>query len=253
MIHSTNTQRPSANITVNRNRAKNYGSNIYLKSGTHYEIELWNPTQLRVLARIEVDGKSISSAGIVLNPGQRVYLERWIDEPKKFLFSTYEAENSLEGRAATVKNGEIKVYFYDEVVRNFFPSGYYNGIVITNSAGGYYYGGTTTTGLNLTAIGTATTNTANFIYNSTVAGDSPSLEEKSFETGISEKGEKSSQDLNETSGDFNTWYRCFDTWQILPESQKPVEISKIRTYCTECGTRVRNSAWKFCPNCGEKF
>jgi hypothetical protein len=244
MIQNTNTQRPTANITVNRNRAKSYGSSIYLKSGTHYEIELWNPTKLKVLTRIEVDGKPISSSGIVINPGQRVYLERWIDEPKKFLFTTYEAEDSPEGRSATANNGRIKVFFYDEVVRNYFPSGNFYGSIIGNStaAGGYVYT-TNNTGLS-------------YFADSNISEIKTSKDlsfSSSFETGLSEKGESSSQSLNEVSGDFNTWYRCYDEWQILPESQKPVEVSKIRSYCTECGTRVRSSSWKFCPSCGEKF
>jgi rRNA maturation endonuclease Nob1 len=41
--------------------------------------------------------------------------------------------------------------------------------------------------------------------------------------------------------------------QILPESAKPVEVEKIRSYCTECGTRSRSSSWKFCPSCGSKM
>lgn len=107
---------PSAHVTVNRNRLKYYGNTVYLKSGTNFEIELWNPTTSRLLTSIEIDGKPISSTGLVINPGQRVYLERWLDEARKFLFSTYEAENSPEGLAATKSNGNIKISFFNEYV-----------------------------------------------------------------------------------------------------------------------------------------
>lgn len=245
----TSMQRPTANITVNRNRTKTYGSKIYLKSGTHYEIELFNPTKLKVLATIEIDGKSISSAGIILLPGQRVFLERWINEPRKFLFSTYEAEDSLEGKAATAENGKVKVLFYDEIVKNYFPAGtgdiywYYN----TNSPFfGINIGETYTTCSNSPSTFTNAVN-----YSSSI--DFSASETKSFETGISEKGEKSSQKFAESSGDFSFLPSSYKEWQILPDSQEPVEAVKIRSYCPECGTRVRASSWKFCTNCGTKL
>ena len=60
---------PTANIAVNRNRLKSYGEKIYLKSGTHFEIELFNPKTTKVLAMISIDGVAISIAGIVIKPG----------------------------------------------------------------------------------------------------------------------------------------------------------------------------------------
>ena len=75
----------------------------------------------------------------------------------------------------------------------------------------------------------------------------------SIETGRTEKGVASDQSFDETSGDFGTWPMMTISLQILPESAKPVEVEKIRSYCTECGTRVRSSSWKFCPSCGSKM
>ena len=108
------TSQCTANITKNRNRAKIYGDSIYLKDGENFEIELFNPSTVRVLAKITINGKQISSSGIVLKPGERVYLERFIDSNNKFVFDTYDVEKSNEALNAIVDNGLIKVEFFEE-------------------------------------------------------------------------------------------------------------------------------------------
>jgi hypothetical protein len=255
---------PSATVTVNRNRLKTYGNAVYLKSGTNFEIELYNPMSSRVLAVIELDGKNISSSGIVINPGQRVYLERWIEESKKFKFSTYEVENNYETKRAIASNGKVKVSFYEEVNKYISPSWGNPGVIYTtNGTGGqpYYYNDGN---FNLTSSNNVFFSNSVGIQGSLgvrgVAGSagpegvkgSLSLSD-SIETGRAEKGESSNQRLDSTSGDFSTWAMVVNEIQILPESQKPVELEKIRSYCTDCGTRVRASSWKFCPSCGEKL
>lgn len=107
---------PIAHITVNRNRLRLYDSNVYLKNGSTFEIELWNPKTTRVLAKIMINGVNVSSGGIVVNPGQRVYLERFLDVDHKFLFNTYEIENSVEAVEAAQLNGLVKIEFFDEQV-----------------------------------------------------------------------------------------------------------------------------------------
>jgi hypothetical protein len=263
---------PTATITVNRNRLKAYGSAVYMKSGTNFEIELYNPLTSRVLAIIELDGKHISSTGIVVNPGQRVYLERWIDESRKFKFSTYEVENSYESRRAIASNGKVKVTFYEEVNKYAHPTWGNHGVIFTtNGTGGppYYYNNTVTNGgsLNISSSNNMFLSDSSYSANfSGTLGDQGlkgvrgaagpaglSGVPSSLETGRAEKGEISNQHLDSTTGDFNTWALVINEIQILPESQKPVEIEKIRSYCTDCGTRVRSSSWKFCPSCGEKL
>lgn len=107
---------PTAHITVNRNRLRLYDSKVYLKTGSTFEIELWNPKTTRVLAKIMINGVNVSGGGIVVNPGQRVYLERFLDVDRKFQFNTYEIENSVEAVEAAQLNGLVKVDFYDEQV-----------------------------------------------------------------------------------------------------------------------------------------
>lgn len=250
---------PMAHVTVNRNRVKNYDSNVYLKDGTNFEIELWNPTTYKVLANIQIDGKTISSNGIIIKPGQRVYLERWIDNAKKFKFSTYSVEDSQEAKNAISENGRVTVSFYNENLKNFYPSGNnWNGIIYTNNTSPdsqpYYYN--TVIGTPNSSIPFGGTTVNNIFTSSTLTSPiAGSLETRSkeVETGRTEEGEKSSQLFISESGDFNTWATNIVEWKILPETLKPVEVQKIRSYCTDCGTRIRANSWKFCPSCGEKL
>jgi hypothetical protein len=110
---------PTANIAVNKSRLKVYNNagslpTYYLQKGQEFMIELANPTTDVVLAKVILNGKAISQGGLVLKPGQRVFLERYLDVAKKFLFDTYEVSGSEEMKAAIVDNGDIKVEFYRE-------------------------------------------------------------------------------------------------------------------------------------------
>lgn len=256
---------PTANIAVNRNRVKHYdGNKVYLKDGTHFEIELYNPKTIKVLAKIHINGKALSNTGIVLRPGERVFLERFLDKPNKFLFETYSVEDSKESREAIAQNGFVRVEFFDESLSSqfTFTGGSVNTLLLTDSPswtntttylgtigsngptgpsgvqgvdGIPPYGGTTVNYCSLTTVS----------GNASVAG--------SLETGRVESGESSNQNFNQDSTKFD-WYcsKQVDI-SILPESQKPVEANQIRNYCTECGTRMKSKGWKFCPTCGTKI
>lgn len=89
-------------------------------------------------------------SGLVIKPGQRVYLDCFIDDKKKFIFNTYEIENTSESIEATSKNGLLEVFFYKEDVvtiknwRKRFDSviiyPYTTGVTYPNT----YYGGNPT-------------------------------------------------------------------------------------------------------------
>lgn len=228
--------KPSAHITKSRGRLKTYGNNVYLKTGSNFEIELFNPKTTQVLAKILINGQWLSESGLILKPGQRVYLERFIDVAKKFVFETYEVEDSAEAKAAVAENGKVKVFFYDEISPLWKSN--------SSSSSSPLYPGTITycsmpsTFTSSIGAGMSFTNYSN----SSIAG--------SFETGRVEKGESSKQEFSTGYGNFADWANVTSEWQILPESKKPVEIGEIRSYCTGCGTRHKKSSWKFCPNCG---
>jgi hypothetical protein len=119
---------PTANIAVNKSRVKLYEKDgdmptYYLQKGQEFQIELYNPTQGTVLAKISLNNTSISQGGLVLKPGQRVFLDRYLDVAKKFLFDTYEVSNSEETKKAIEKNGDFKVEFFKEQLPvRFIPS-----------------------------------------------------------------------------------------------------------------------------------
>lgn len=128
---------PTANIAVNKSRIKVYKNagdlpTYYLKKGTEFSIELFNPTSDVILAKIQLNGVNISQGGLVLKPGQRFFLDRFLDVPKKFLFDTYEVSNTSEVQEAIKKNGDFKVTFHKEIVPA-VPS-YTHGILRLNSS-----------------------------------------------------------------------------------------------------------------------
>jgi hypothetical protein len=262
----------TANITRNRNRAKIYGDSIYLKDGENFEIELFNQSTVRVLAKITINGKQISTSGIVLKPGERVYLERFIDSNNKFVFETYEIEKSNEALNAIVDNGLIKVEFFNEILGGSTltlqgSTGF--GTTISTLRNNYQYittqgtvgiGGVTHdtyfNNSNFTSSFGGTTSNNIFVttsmVNESVKGSNAS-NDKSIETGRIEKGESSTQSFSTTNGSFGYFPTTTISYRLLPTSLKPVETSEIRNYCTGCGSRIKKSGWKFCPSCGEKF
>ena len=169
---------PEAHITKSKNRLKLYsGSTVYLKDESTFEIELYNPKPVRVLAKISLNGLYISGGGIIVNPGQRVYLERFIDEDRRFKFSTYEVEDSDEARQAIEKNGEVRVEFYSELNLGTQYMQY-----SSFTAPPVYAGSTVNTLFN-----TSASLTSSVTYDASVKG--------SMETGRVEKGSRSSQEL----------------------------------------------------------
>ena len=116
---------PTAFVTKGRQRVKQYNkgrqrvkqynnTTVYLNNGDEFEIELFNPTPNKVMAKIDLNGVSIGP-GIVLNPGQRHFLERYVNEAKKFLYMTYEVDGgNADVQRAIANNGDVSIKFYVE-------------------------------------------------------------------------------------------------------------------------------------------
>jgi len=260
-IASSNSK-PNAWIVSPNDRGRKSIKNgkVFLTDGDEFEIELFNPLTVSVLADIKLNGQSISKTGLVVKPGQRVYLDCFIDDRKKFKFSTYEIENSGESLDATQNNGLLEVFFYKEdvitldnwqrkfdriIVEKHYPV-YYP----THPSYPYYrpsiWFGTTSPNWGCTItdngsgiIGTTTTSNAfyssNNLVNCSYTSDvdlsktygSLSSNINSIETGRVEKGEKSKQKFTEVDMDFEKHYISSTIIQILPESRKPVETKDI--------------------------
>jgi hypothetical protein len=63
-----------------------------------------------------LNGNRISNSGVVLKPGQRVFLERYLDEDRKFLFETYEVSDSKTNQRAIENNGLVIVEFFNKMI-----------------------------------------------------------------------------------------------------------------------------------------
>lgn len=106
---------PVAYVTKGKQRIKQYkNQTVYLNNGEEFELELFNPTSHKVLAKIYLNEESIG-AGIVLRPGERAFIERFIDVARKFVFKTYEVDGRNEQvKKAIANNGDVRVAFYKE-------------------------------------------------------------------------------------------------------------------------------------------
>jgi hypothetical protein len=175
MYYQTKTGTPCAYITKDKKRLKQVGQNVYLKNGEEFELELFNPSSTTVLAKIKLDGSYISGGGIVLKPGQRVFLERYLDDARKFKFETYEVDGtSNEVLDAIAGNGDVVIDFFDEYKQPVwnnpitYVGGSFGGPIHTYNSNSFNINGngtTTTTNGNLSF--TSSSNTAGVNFNTT--------------------------------------------------------------------------------------
>lgn len=107
---------PSVVITSNRNELKLYQGNlVYLNDGDNFELRFFNPLQEKLGVEIIFNGVKKGDSYLVLNPGQDLILDRFLDEQRKMLFETYSIDgNNQEALEAIEKNGLIKFNFYKE-------------------------------------------------------------------------------------------------------------------------------------------
>ncbi len=261
---------PQSFITKGKQRLKQHVDTVYLKNGDEFEIELYNPTQNKVLAKIEMNGNSIGN-GIVLRPGERVFLERYLDEAKKFLFETYSVDgDNKEIKDAIANNGDVTVKFYNEDIlptRTFYGSG--TTLTINNPSWNVnhttpftYTTHNTLGGNSIPTHGTFTTTSTNVFYNSSLTSGASNFNNsetllrsasKSMETGRVEKGANSDQSFTYDNSSFQSYPTTTNWWKIKPQSTKPLVKEDLVVYCTECGSKRKKDNHKFCPHCGTKY
>lgn len=286
MYYNQFSEEPCAYITKGKQRIKQFGQNVYLKDGSEFEVELYNPTRKNVLSKIKINGEFIKGGGIILRPGERIFLERYIDVPRKFKFETYTVDSTNETMNAIASNGDVEILFYEEQeVPNLKLTSYpaWNPTYISN--GGTF---TTTTGEDTTIGNNFYTTSVN--YSSTNVGDinltntsninrndslsfskdirsskylskfdqqprsrSLAKKSKSVETGRVEQGSSSNQSFKTVNKEFNAWAVSTSVWKLLPESQKPIEKKDLIEKCPRCSTKLKKQSWKFCPECGNEL
>lgn len=275
-------KRPEAFITKAKKRIKQFSGQVYLNDGDEYEIELFNPTQEVVLAKIKLDGNYIAGGGIVLRRGERVFLERFLDSPEKFKFSTYVVNgNNKEVQDAVAKNGYVEIEFYSEYKPAYYnqpfsvggTTGGYNPFTITNNTTGTpnWENATFTTSCSTNTFYNASLSTANssltystknnnlsvdgdIILNGQSLSKALGLNDKKVETGTTERGSDSNQTFKYSNKTFSSVSFWNVAWQILPNSQKQYTAEEVVVnYCGNCGAKRKKSSFKFCPHCGTKF
>lgn len=256
---------PTAFVTKGHQRVKQFSGHgngsVYLRNGDEFEIELFNPTTNKVLAKINLNGKSLGS-GIILRPAERVFLERYFDEAKKFLFETYVVEaNNPNVEQAIRLNGLVEVEFFEEFKQNPYtitynasPNDWHWNPGVTQP--GIYF---SDTGGTPQAVPSFTSRCADNnineeakAFNCSCSLDSVKIEPVK-ETGRIEKGSNSNQSFVYDNTTFNSWHTWKTTWKILPDSERPLVSEDLGVFCTSCGMKRRKSSHKFCPNCGQKF
>lgn len=244
---------------------KNYEGYVYLRDGQNFVIRMFNKFPQPIAARINVNGKSLGDS-ILINPGQKVDIERFLDEKKKFVFKTYDIDSSdPEVMKAIEKNGDIQVELFQEKRYNDWFS--YNirdydykinpniskpGFDMINLGDS---NGTDTTNLddsnNISY--TSSINTDNTMNLLDINSKTTNITDRSLnETGRVEKGEHSQQNFVKVDKDFENYPFLIKKLKILPFSKLNFN-DDVRIYCVGCGYRIRKRSWNFCPKCGEKI
>ena len=260
-------KQPEVFITVNKSRAKVFGTNVYMPSDTEFEIEIFNPANETLGVKFKINGKYISTSHFVLYAGQRFHLDRYLDEKKRFKYVTYTVEDSKEALEAIAHNGEIEIEFYRE---------YENPRTEINLLDGditWYNGDPNTTLFNncnselKDTVNTYFTRSAvdhngdlnlkslNTKINNTVTTDWMSEEKtyttKKLETGMIGKGSTSDQTFKTVDIDFEIIAATVKKLKINPLSQKPIEPKDFVRHCTGCGKKTKKDH-RFCAFCGVK-
>ena len=278
MKHLTYVANQSSKLKIAKNRSllKEYKTStddrvVYLKDNDEFQLQLFNPTSEVLGCRISINGKVLQNL-LVLRPGERVWLERFLDDNKKFKFSTYEIDNSYETKKAIEHNGEIVVEFFKERKNQqiFVTPQSLNEIKIyqypwnpnNSSITWQNYDHITcenkstnlTTSVSDIPITSAYCTSLSAELNTTSYDISASTSEvyDTIETGRIEKGSYSSQQFSNVDYDFEIYCSYKETIKILPISQKQYSKNDIeKRYCTNCGKRL-TPKYKFCPQCGTK-
>lgn len=270
-----------AKIAVNKSLLKEYSSSkysrvVYLNDGDEFQIQLFNPEKHVIAAKIHLNGEELSDM-LVLRPGERIWLERYLNQARKFKFSTYEIEDSYEAKEAASLNGEVKVEFYRVktpktnlgILTTYPPvSIYYNNVYQDNGIRYKNYAepistcdaATSCTAKSIdinSAVLTASCEYSadsdnSYSFASTITASAATPEPKSIETGRVEEGGYSNQKFTYVNYDFESWPFRTETISILPLSRKPVTATDLqKKYCSNCGRKL-SPKHKFCPYCGTK-
>lgn len=258
---------PSAIVTAGGSEKKVYeGNSIFFNKGDNFELRFFNPLQEKIGVEIIFNGQKKSDGLLVVNPGEDITLDRFLDDKKKMVFDTYNIDaNNPAAVAAAALNGIVNINFFKEKYSNQWESRSYFSQGVNGTAG---YPGS--------CVWTTISNSNSRVYprvycssTSTTSGDfkdyiaesrdktidySEYIAESLTETGRIEKGDVSNQNLNVVDIQFESVTFHSIQYHLKPTSTKGyTRTSEIRNYCPRCNYRLRKQSWIYCPKCGEKL
>lgn len=248
MMSSVSVKSDMMKIAINKSLLKEYTTSsssrtVYVDNGTEFQIQLFNPEKDDISARITIDGKSIGD-DIVLRPGERLWLERYISSPRKFLFETYKVDgDDTLVQEAIRDNGLIRVEFRHRVRRRS-----YSPQVITY-----------TDSINRVGSFATQDSMATCYYSSSseptcsAASSVSAATDSKIETGRVEEGDYSHQAFEYVDYEFEWSAFRTESIKIMPLSTKPTFSEDLKKrYCPRCGAKIKDT-YKYCPCCGEKL
>lgn len=240
-MNYTHEKTPMFYISKNGGRRKIYDDRyVYLKDEESFDIEIINPTKDVLLAKVFFNNKMISNSGLVIRPGERFVLERYIDEDKRFIFKTYDIIKDNKNLNAIIDNGKVRVEFYKESPVFKFPN-----FTPNRSFPPYQpnpYNNYTIPDYPIPTIYCSNSN--NFSYTS-----------NTIETGRIEKGEDSNQNFSSVDINFEDLFSYNYELFIMPEDLKKINKEDLKSksvFCHKCGTKSKKNH-NYCSNCGTKL
>ena len=252
MVNNDNLVKIAVNKSLLKEFLVNSQRTVYMNNGSEFQIQIFNPYTYSIAASISINGIEMSNQ-LVIKPGQRIWLERYLNEARKFLFETYEVNGeSKQVENAIKNNGVIEVKFYKEKEQN----NIYITSASTPSTSWTYFNNSldypTYTADNLSLSAPSTQSYSSSTINAVSYSGGAMTKSKSIETGRIEKGNHSDQKFQTVYNDFEYFAFTTESIHILPQSTKPVYANDLKKiYCTNCGRKL-NQKFKFCPYCGTK-
>ena len=241
------------------NTESNNDAIVYLNNGEEFQIQLFNPTKSVIGVKIKFNDckNSYQDNFLVLRPGERVWLERFLDCCDKFIFNTYEVSNSTQVLEAIKDNGNFSIEFYYEKVKkcNYMENyDWQNDYLKTTQTFPDIYFTRTQQPLFEQYYNTTTCTVSNNTLNCCFTNISANVcDNKNIETGRVEHGDYSNQTFKNVDYTFEYVPFYIKNIKLLPTSRKQYSASDLKkAYCTNCGKKL-SPKFKYCPACGTKI
>lgn len=216
-------------IKVDNKVLRENGEQVYIPFGSEYSIMIKNMNSVRVLANIEIDGRNVIPGGLVVNAGQTVNIERFVDNLNagnrfKFIEKTQQISDY---RGDRIDDGLIRITYQFEKELPVFDNSLYRGITKKMIAKKHTFDDVS--------------------YNVQSAPCNVST------SGITVEGSISTQQFTQVNN-FQLEFECYSMIiQLVGDVngkiiEHPITV-KTKHKCDTCGTFSKGFA-KFCSNCG---